>query len=393
MEIVKIKDVTTQIRGVSYKPENVSETYKEGYVELFRANNISDYGIIFENTQFVESKCVSEKQLLKKNDILIAASSGSKHIVGKASKINVDNKNTSFGAFCKVLRPLNNINADYLSHYFSSPIYRRTISALSEGANINNIRNENLDNLEIPFPPLTTQKAISEKLDKADALRKKDQELLAQYDELAQAIFIDMFGDPVKNEKGWEITNVENVCSKIYGGGTPSKSKPEYYDGNIPWVTPKDMKYDYIINSRDHINENAVANSSAKIIPIDCLLMVIRSGILKHTLPLGINKVEVTINQDMKAFIPNLSKTNSIFLKGFFKAVESYLLTKVRAVTADNFEFSQIKELNFPLVPLKLQTQFEKKIQNIEAQKALVKQQSQQSEDLFQALLQESFNF
>lgn len=395
MEVLeKIKNVKLsllckmQSGGTPSRKENSYwENGKILWAKISDLENSSDGFIFTTEEKITDAGLVSINNRIFSENTLFLAMYGS---VGKTaiSKVKMSTNQAILG-----INVIDNslLDINYLKYWLNST--KKELLDKAVGVALKNISLGIVKDLEIPLPPLSIQKAIAEKLDKADALRKKDKELLAQYDELAQAIFIDMFGDPVRNEKGWDITKVEEVCSKIYGGGTPSKSKPEYYEGDIPWVTPKDMKYDYIVDSRDHINEDAVTSSSTKLIPVDSLLMVIRSGILKHTLPLGINKVEVTINQDMKAFIPNLSKTNSIFLKGFFKAVEAYLLTKVRAVTADNFEFSQIKELNFPLVPLKLQTQFEEKIKNIENQKAIVKQQAQQSEDLFQALLQESFNF
>src|SRR5690606_6975475 len=72
---------------------------------------------------------------------------------------------------------------------------------------------KDINNIEIPLPPLPVQQRIADVLDKADALRRKDQALLKKYDELAQAIFIDMFGDPVKNEKGWEVKRFEHFVS------------------------------------------------------------------------------------------------------------------------------------------------------------------------------------
>ena len=75
-----------------------------------------------------------------------------------------------------------------------------------------------------------------------------------------------------------------NICDDIKGGGTPSKSNPEYYNGDIPWVTPEDMKTIFITDSIDHINEDAIKNSSTKLIPKDSLLMVISSGISQKTL-------------------------------------------------------------------------------------------------------------
>jgi type I restriction enzyme S subunit len=245
--------------------------------------------------------------------------------------------------------------------------------------------------LKIPLPPLDQQKKIAAILDAADAYRQKTKALITKYEELTQSLFLDMFGDPVINPMGWEVKVVEKVCKKIYGGGTPAKAHLEYFEGDIPWVTPKDMKSEYIGDSRDHINQQGVDNSSAKLIPKNSVLMVIRSGILKHTLPVAINTEIVTVNQDMKAYIPNLSITNAVYLKSFFQAVSKYLLSKVRAVTADNIEFKQIKELSFICPPLGLQNQFAERVQAIEVQKTQAQASLVQAEDLFNSLLQRAF--
>src|SRR5690606_17368710 len=88
------------------------------------------------------------------------------------------------------------------------------------GATMKHITKANFDNTLVSLPPLPIQEKIATILDKADALRRKDQELQRKYDELAQAIFIDMFGDPVKNEKGWEVKKLGEVCCKIGSGST-----------------------------------------------------------------------------------------------------------------------------------------------------------------------------
>src|SRR5690606_1494317 len=133
-------------------------------------------------------------------------------------------------------RPKDNINRKYLNFYFQSSKYRSVISQLSSGANINNIRNEHIDNLEIPLPPLPVQQRIADMLDKADALRRKDQELLKKYDELAQAIFIEMFGDPVKNEKGWSKDLLKNYYKKGVKCGPfgSALKKEEFQQEGIP---------------------------------------------------------------------------------------------------------------------------------------------------------------
>lgn len=102
----------------------------------------------------------------------------------------------------------------------------------------------------------------------------------------------------------WEMVPLAEIGSWS-GGGTPSRARREFWEGGtIPWVSPKDMKTGHIRDSEDHITCDAVAQSSAKLIPEGSVLLVTRSGILQHTLPVATNAVPVTINQDLKAITP-----------------------------------------------------------------------------------------
>ena len=170
--------------------------------------------------------------------------------------------------------------------------------------------------------------------------------------------FIELFGDPLLNKKGWLLKTVESVFLEIYGGGTPSKSHPEYYEnGNIPWVSSKDMKTDILYGSQIHINQLGVENSTAKLVPINSVIMVIRSGILKHTLPIAINAVPITVNQDLKVFVPG-SDVLAVFMMYQFKLLEKDILSGVRAVTADNIEFNALKQRSIIVPPMELQNEF-----------------------------------
>lgn len=166
-----------------------------------------------------------------------------------------------------------------------------------------------------------------------------------------------MFGEPINNSMAWPYMPLAEICEDILGGGTPSKSHPEFFAGHIPWVTPKDMKQAVISDSIDHITADAILHSTTNLIPAQSVLMVIRSGILKHTLPVAINSIPVTINQDMKAFIPCEAIT-AAFLMYYFKAIESDVLAGVRSVTADNIDFKAFVKRNVIVPPKHLQEQF-----------------------------------
>lgn len=197
---VKVRELAEQIRGVSYGKQDASDSPKAGYLPVLRAGNISDDGLVFDDLVFVPAERISEKQKIRRHDVVIATSSGSLEVVGKAAPALQDFEG-GFGAFCKVLRPGNKIIPNYFAHFFKTQYYRQRVSALAAGANINNLRNEHLDDFEIPLPSLAEQRRIAEILDKGDELRAKRRRAFAQLDILSQSIFLDMFGDPACNQK------------------------------------------------------------------------------------------------------------------------------------------------------------------------------------------------
>ena len=367
MDKTKIKTLIKQVRGVSYKPDDLHNELNGDSVILLRANNIDDGKINFDDVVYVDKSKVSDEQYLRKGDILICASSGSKNLVGKAASVDFDRECT-FGAFCKAVRPNEDV-VDYLGVYFQSPVYRRKISEVAIGANINNIRNEHIDELEVPLFSRDEQQEIVKKIQLVLDIISKRKDEISSLDDLIRARFVELFGDAIHNDKGWETDTVEKLCKEIYGGGTPSKSHPEYYeDGDIPWVSSKDMKTDVLTDSQIKINQLGVDNSTARMVPINSVIMVIRSGILKHTLPVAINAVPITVNQDLKVFIPN-ERVLTRFLAIQFKMHEKDILSGVRAVTADNIEFNSLKQRELIVPPIELQQEYVTFLEQIDKSK------------------------
>lgn len=239
-KMVKIGEICEQINGVSYKPADVYDSLTENATVLLRANNIFEDKLNYDELVFVDKKRVSKNQYMKKGDILICASSGSKHLVGKAACLTED-KELTFGAFCKVLRP-KTINPEYIKHYFFSPSYRTEISRLSEGANINNIKAADLENLTIPLPTESGQNRIAKQLDKCITIINKQKRALEKYDLLIKSRFIEMFGDPVINEKGWELKTLPELGE--FGRGVSKhrpRNAPELLGGKYPLIQTGDV--------------------------------------------------------------------------------------------------------------------------------------------------------
>lgn len=243
---VRVGYLGNQIRGVSYSKGEAFAAPGLNLLPILRAGNITDSGLTYDDLQYIPQHKITEKQLLKHGDILIAASSGSKEVVGKASYVERD-WNGSFGAFCKVFRPdVSKVYPKFIAHYFNSNKYRHTISNLAAGANINNLRNEHIDNLEILLPPLSEQKRIAAILDKAEEIKRKREESLKLADEFLKSVFVDMFGDPVTNPKGWERAPLGRL-TKI----------------DAPMVDPKKKEYLDLI----HIAPNNIEKCTGQLLP------------------------------------------------------------------------------------------------------------------------------
>ena len=306
---------------------------------------------------------------------------------GKAS-VHFCSESFSTSTDCLVYKTSKEVNLSLVNKYLRKNMY--LLENGFKGAGLKHISREYIANIEIPLPEILEQNKLVSQFDLIESSITNYKKMLEKYDTLIKSRFIEMFGDPITNPKHWNTKAITELCENIMGGGTPSKSKPEYFEGTIPWVSPKDMKSLFIFDSQDHITETAVNNSSAKKIKSDSILMVIRSGILKHTLPVAMNKVEVTINQDMKAFTPS-SEINPYYLLFYFRGIERDVLSGVRAVTADNIDFNQFKKRHVILPPKQMQEDFASFVQQIDKSKFAVQKSLEKAETLYKSLMQEYF--
>ncbi len=193
------------------------------------------------------------------------------------------------------------------------------------------------------MPRLEEQLTIAAFLDhetaRIDRLIAKQQQLIELLKEKRQAVISHAVtkglnpNTPMKDSgvewlgqvpEHWGVSPLKYKC-EFSGGGTPSKDNLEYWNGSIPWVSPKDMKSFWITDAEDKITEQAIKESSTKLVQPGAVLMVVRSGILQRTIPVGINTIPVTMNQDMKA-IRFSSAVYAEWLSFFIKGYEDSLL-------------------------------------------------------------------
>lgn len=375
-----------QIRGISYNPKDISEMPFEDYLPILKANNIKENGIDTTSLIYIHKSKIKKEQLIKKGDLLLAASSGSKDIVGK--NIFFENDfNGSFGAFCKVVRPNHNINPRFLSFFFKTPAYKRHIRSLIQGANINNLRSEDIDSLKIPEFSQLEQIHIANILSQAENLIAQRKESIRLLDEYLKSMFLEMFGDPVRNEKGlkkMELGKLGNWKS----GGTPLRAKKEYFAGNIPWLTSGELNEMFISGSKERITHDAILNSNASEIPVGSILLgMYDTAALKSSITLEIS----TCNQAIAFAKLDEKLCNTIYVYYSIQIGKEYFRSQQRGVRQKNMNLSMIKATKIPLPQLELQSQFAQIVEKIEAIKTQYRQSLQELEHLYGSLSQQAF--
>jgi len=280
----------------------------------------------------------------------------------------------------------NKLDRDYLLHFLiSNSSY---FESRGKGATVKGITLDVLREIPIPLPPLATQKRIAEILDKADAMRQKDQALLRKYDELAQAVFVDMFGDPVKNEKGWEKYRFDQIFDSRLGKMLDAKKQ-----------TRKNA-YKYLGNSNvlwgkfnmNNLHEMDFDDKDRRIFKLQKGDLLICEGGEVGRTAIWEGKLENVFFQKAihraRPIEKNITPEFAMKLMWFlakFGGLDDY----VTSATIAHLTGEKLKTIMIPLPPIDLQQRFSNCLHNINIQKGQLEQDS--SESLFQSLLQKAF--
>lgn len=240
----------------------------------------------------------------------------------------------------------------------------------------------------IPIPPKPTQLAIVAELDKINELIQLKKQQLKDYDQLAQSIFYEMFGDPVENEKGWEVKKLGEVC-ETSSGGTPSKTHTEYYEnGTIPWLRSGEVSQGYIYDAEIYISELGLNKSSAKIFPKDTVLIAMYGATVGEV---GILCNPMCTNQAICGILPN-DLYNSEFLRYVLLSHKDKYLSLASGGAQPNISQQIIKSTLIPFIDKPLQQQFAARIEAIERQKQQVSETIKDLETLLASRMQYWFD-
>ncbi len=382
-ESIKIQDFAEVTTGGT-PSTTLKEYWENGNIPWLNSGELNQ-DVITNCENYITSKGLenSSARLMPKDTVLIALTGATTGVVGYLTFEACANQSVTG------ILPSKNHHPKFIYYYLKS--IRNKVLADAYGGAQKHISQGYVKNLEIPLPPLPIQKRIAEILDVADALKRKDQALLKKYDELAQAIFIDMFGDPVKNEKGWEVGTIRDLAREVkYGTSKPAEDR-----GLIPYLRMNNITYsgDWDFASLKYINLEATEYE--KYIVKDGDLVFNRTNskeLVGKTAVFNLNKemaiagylIRIRTNENGNPYYISYylnSKHGKETLIGMCKSI----------IGMANINAQELQEINIMIPPIFLQNQFEWKIKQLKKVISKTEDQIISSSALFNSLIQKAF--
>ncbi|MBI1383227.1 MAG: N-6 DNA methylase [Planctomycetaceae bacterium] len=357
--MVPLGEVAELIRGITFGKSDQLQRATEDSLLVATTKAAQSSGIVEQDLYHVpRSVLKDDAKLLRAGDILISTAN-SLNLLGRTTHVQKVDRPTSFGAFMSLIRANERILDRYLIHCLRTPyaadFFLRNANTTT---NISNLNLSALAAFEVPLPPLDVQKEIVAEI-----------EGYQKVIDGARAV-LDNYRPHIPIHPDWPLGSLgEHFVTA--SGGTPSKAEPTFWVGDIPWVSPKDMKSDVIEDTEDHISEAAVASSATKLVPAGSVVCVVRSGILKHSFPVALLARDMCINQDLIAFRPTSEKILSKFLFYVLKTKSPSILQEgiKPGVTVQSFYNGFFKDFPIPVPTLETQ---EGIVAEIETEQALV---------------------
>ena len=298
-------------------------------------------------------------------------------------RVSVHPAKSSLIGTMQYIFPKENIEIGYLAAYLKS----QNLGSLYKGAAIPHIYFKDYENFQIPLPPKETQKQIASSLDKVTKIITENKTLLEKYDLLIKSRFIEMFGDPLDNQKNWEVQTLGNLC-EIVRGGSP-RPIDKFLGGSIPWIKIGDATNGddiYLYKTKEHIIEEGIKKS--RLIPEGSLIFAncgVSLGFAR------IIKFQGCIHDGWLAFQNISPRVNNVFLLKSLNMCTDYFRKTAPDGTQPNLNTTIMKSFVQILPPKDLQDEYVQFVQQIDKSKFVVQKSLEKAETLYKSLMQEYF--
>lgn len=382
-EVKKLSQIGTIVTGNTPKT-SIVENYESDDICFVKPGDIIADGIsLIKSTEnYISEYARTQARVLPKGSILATC-------IGIVGKIAILEKEAATNQQINSIIPKKDTNSKFISYALYGA--RNTFNHIANAPVVPIINKTQFSSIEIPIPLLTIQNQIVAELDELNNILDKKRKQLEELDTLAQATFYDMFGDPVENEKGWEVKQLKNF-GKISTGNTPARKQAEYYsDEFIEWIKTDNITESLIVTeAREYLSQEGL--KVARKVKANSLLVACIAGSIKSIGRAALTNREVCFNQQINAIEPNVSLVSPIFLYWLFKTSSDYIQANTPGVLKYILSKSKFEILEFPLPPLTLQKQFAKRVEAIEKQKELINKSIVDVQLLFDYTMDKYFN-
>ncbi len=353
--IGQLAEIIDGDRGKNYPKQD--EFYPQGYCLFLNTGNVTKEGLIFEENQFImkEKDEALRKGKLKRGDIVYTT----RGTVGNAGYYNssVPYENVRINSGMVILRSNGEIvDARFLYQILKSEYYRPYFKQYCTGSAQPQLPIKNFSQIYLNVPDIKTQHRIADILSVYDNLSENNQKQIKLLEEAAQRLYKEWFVDlrfpGHENTKivdgvpeGWQYEKLGDLV-KTTSGGTPSRRKSEYYvNGNIRWIKTKELNDRFIFETEEHITEDAVKNSSAKVLPEGALIVAMYGATIGK---IGITAAEMACNQACCAFISFDDMISKEYLYCWLMDNREYLVSQGKGAAQSNLSQEMIR--NFSLL-------------------------------------------
>jgi type I restriction enzyme S subunit len=288
---------------------------------------------------------------------------------------------------CKITVSSNQLNDEYLYHFL--PIALKSIEDATPFVTVKHLSVNSIRNIEIPLPPIAEQKRIAEILDRTQSLISKRKEAIAKLDTLTQSIFIEMFGNPIENQKGWLTDRLSKVASVERGKFTPRpRNDPSYYGGKFPFIQTGDISSSCGCLNRwtQTLNEKGIAVSRS--FPPKTVVMAIVGATLGIT---SILAIEVYCPDSVVGIQTYSNKAVPEYIERVLRFWRPIFVAQAPATARANINLETLRPLEIPIPPLPLQKEFAQRVEAVEKLKATHRASLSQLEALFASLQHRAF--
>ena len=368
----KLGEVVTIIMGQSPS----SDTYNESEgLPFFQGN--ADFGEVYPNVRIY---CNAPIRIANNGDVLIS-------VRAPIGAINIADRKCCIGRGLAAIRGNEKNQSRFI--YYLLLASKEKLVAQGTGSTFKSIGKDTLYNLLMPFVSLETQSRIVSELDLLQSIIDKQKAQLKELDNLAQAVFYDMFGDPVENDKEWETAELNDVCDVRDG----THDSPSYYEDGYPLITSKNV-IDGKISFEDvnYISKEDFDNISKRSRVDDGDIIMPMIGTIGKPVVVKKDREFAIKNVALIKFISD-SKVVNVYIQAIMssKAFDIYMKSKNRGGNQKFIALGDIRKLKVSVPPLSLQQSFAAKIESIEKQKAAITQSIAETQRLFDFTMDKYF--